>query len=52
MSSRPNCHMVFHLSDPPYTIDAVRAFFQRNGGCDHREPAHIRFPNRVTPDEH
>lgn len=25
----PNCHAVFHLSDPPHTIDEVRAFIQR-----------------------
>jgi 5-methylcytosine-specific restriction protein A len=25
----PNCHAVFHLSDPPHTIDEVKAFLRR-----------------------
>jgi hypothetical protein len=25
----PNCHVVLHLSDPPYTVDEVRTFLHR-----------------------
>lgn len=25
----PNCHAIFHLSDPPHTIDEVKAFLRR-----------------------